>query len=116
MTGECRRYRQKLSKGIVLTLTEESLPVIKKWLADSSPNVRRAIIEGLRIWTGHPYFRDHPQIAVQFWSRLWNDEIGYGRKSVGNALRYVSKKDKELVNIELQLWGCANKRAEQTHK
>ena len=39
---------------------EESLPVIKKWLSDPNPNIKRAVTEGLRIWTGRPYFKDHP--------------------------------------------------------
>jgi len=33
---------------------EQALPVIREWLADPSPNVRRAVTEGLRIWTGRP--------------------------------------------------------------
>ncbi len=49
---------------------EQALPVIKEWLSDSSPNVRRAVTEGLRIWTGRAYFRDHPEIAIQLLSRL----------------------------------------------
>jgi 3-methyladenine DNA glycosylase AlkC len=84
---------------------EQALPVIKEWLSDSSPNVRRAVTEGLRIWTGRPYFRDHPEIAVQLLSRLRDDESEYVRKSVGNAIRDISKKHKELVRNELQRWG-----------
>jgi len=95
---------------------EQALSIIKEWLADSSPNVRRAVTEGLRIWTGRPYFHDHPEVAVQLLSQLRNDESEYVRKSVGNALRDVSKKHKELVRIELQRWDIANKRIEQTHK
>jgi 3-methyladenine DNA glycosylase AlkD len=95
---------------------EQALSVIKEWLADSSPNVRRAVTEGLRIWTGHSYFHDHPEAAIQLLSQLRNDESEYVRKSVGNALRDISKKHKELVKIELQQWDIANKRIEQTHK
>ncbi len=95
---------------------EQTLFVIKEWLGDSSPNVRRAVTEGLRIWTGRPYFRDHPEVAIQLLSELRNDESEYVRKSVGNALRDISKKHKELVKIELQQWDITNKRVEQTHK
>jgi len=95
---------------------EQALSVIKEWLADSSPNVRRAVTEGLRIWTGRPYFQDHPEVAIQLLSQLRNDESEYVRKSVGNALRDISKKHKELIRIELQQWDIANKRIEQTHK
>ncbi len=95
---------------------EQALSVIKEWLADSSPNVRRAVTEGLRIWTGRPYFQDHPEAAIQLLSQLRNDESEYVRKSVGNALRDISKKHKELIRIELQRWKIENKRIEQTHK
>ena len=70
---------------------EQALPVIKEWLADSSPNVRRAVTEGLRIWTGRPFFNDHPEVVIQLLSQLRNDESEYVRKSVGNALRDISK-------------------------
>jgi 3-methyladenine DNA glycosylase AlkC len=49
-------------------------------------------------------------------SQLRNDESEYVRKSVGNALRDISKKHKELIRIELQQWKIENKRIEQTHK
>jgi len=95
---------------------EQTLPIIKEWLADSSPNVRRAVTEGLRIWTGRPYFHDHPEVAIQLLSELRNDESEYVRKSVGNALRDISKKNKELVKIELQRWDITNKQIEHTYK
>ena len=66
---------------------EQSLPSIKEWLADSSPNVRRAVTEGLRIWTGRPYFREHPKVAIQLLSQFRDDESEFVRKSVGNGVR-----------------------------
>ena len=95
---------------------EQALPVIKEWLADSSPNVRRAVTEGLRIWTGRPFFNDHPEVVIQLLSQLRNDESEYVRKSVGNALRDISKKHTELVKIELHKWDITNKHIKQTHK
>ncbi len=95
---------------------EQSLPVIKEWILDSTPNVRRSVTEGLRIWTGRPYFRDHPEIAVQLLSPLRNDESEYVRKSVGNSLRDISKKHKKLIKNELQQWDTSNKRVAQTYK
>jgi 3-methyladenine DNA glycosylase AlkC len=95
---------------------EQALPVIKEWLADSSPNVRRAVTEGLRIWTGRPFFRDHPEVAIQLLSQLRDDESEYVRKSVGNAIRDISKKHKELVRNDLQRWDITNKGIGQTHK
>ena len=95
---------------------EEALPTIKEWLVDSLPNVRRAVTEGLRIWTGRPYFHDHPEVAIQLLSQLRDDESEYVRKSVGNAMRDISKKHKELVKSELHRWDITNKRIGQTYK
>ena len=95
---------------------EKALPVIKEWLADSSPNVRRAVTEGLRIWTGRHYFNAHPQVAINLLSQLRNDESEYVRKSVGNALRDISKKHQDLVKDELCKWDITNKQIKQTHK
>jgi len=95
---------------------ESALPLINQWLANSSPNVRRAVTEGLRIWTGRPYFREHPEVAIQLLSQLRDDDSEYVRKSVGNALRDISKKHGELVHSELQRWDIGNKHVAQTHK
>jgi 3-methyladenine DNA glycosylase AlkD len=95
---------------------EQALPVIRQWLADPSANVRRAVTEGLRIWTGRPYFREHPALAVQLLSPLRDDESEYVRKSVGNALRDISKKHRELVKAELAQWNLSGKRVRQAHR
>ena len=95
---------------------EQSLPVITDWLADSNPNVRRAVTEGLRIWTSRPYFRDHPDIAINLLSRLRDDNSEYVRRSVGNALKDISKKHKALVADDLRSWDLSNKGIKQTYK
>jgi 3-methyladenine DNA glycosylase AlkC len=95
---------------------ENALPVIKEWLTDSNPNVRRAVTEGLRIWTGRSYFRDNPKVAIQLLSQHREDESEYVRKSVGNALRDISKRHNDLVKRELDTWNLRNKQIKQTHK
>lgn len=95
---------------------EDALPVIEEWLGDSNPNVRRAVTEGLRIWTGRSYFRDHPEVAIQLLSQLRNDESEYVRKSVGNALRDISKKHRVLIKNELGNWDITKKQIKQTYK
>ena len=92
------------------------LPVIKEWLTDSNPNVRRAVTEGLRIWTWRLYFREHPEVAIQLLSQLRSDESEYVRKSAGNALRDISKKYNDLVRNQLCTWDITNKQIKQTHK
>jgi 3-methyladenine DNA glycosylase AlkD len=95
---------------------ERALPVIKDWLADPNPNVRRAVTEGLRIWTSKPYLRDHPNTAIKLLSQLRDDDSEYVRRSVGNALRDISRKHKALVKAELQKWDVSNKSIEQTYR
>lgn len=95
---------------------EKSLPVIEDWLADANPNVRRAVTEGLRIWTGRNYFREHPEVAIKLLSQLKADESEYVRKSAGNALRDISRKNKDLIRNELQSWDISDKHVQQTYK
>ena len=95
---------------------EAALPVIDEWLSDPRPNVRRAVTEGLRIWTSRPYFRDHPGDAVSRLSRLRSDSSEYVRKSVVNALRDISKKHPELVAAELRTWSLETTEVAQVYR
>lgn len=95
---------------------EVALPVIDEWLSDPRPNVRRAVTEGLRIWTSRPYFRDRPGDAVSRLSRLRGDSSEYVRKSVGNALRDISKKHPELVAAELRTWSLETTEVAQVYR
>ncbi len=95
---------------------EEALPVIDEWLGDPRPGVRRAVTEGLRIWTSRPYFRDRPGSAIARLSRLRSDANEYVRKSVGNALRDISKKHPELVAAELETWNLETKEVSQVYR
>ncbi|WP_347716480.1 DNA alkylation repair protein [uncultured Actinomyces sp.] len=95
---------------------EAALPVIDEWLSDPRPNVRRAVTEGLRIWTRRPYFRDHPGDAIARLSKLRSDASEYVRKSVGNALRDISKKHPELVAAELRTWSLETTEVAQVYR
>lgn len=95
---------------------ENALPIIKVWLNDSNPNVRRAVTEGLRIWTSRDYFKQNPNIAISLISNLKNDKSEYVRKSVGNALKDISKKHSELIKLELQTWDLSQKTINQVYK
>lgn len=93
-----------------------SLPVIRAWLADKRPTVRRAVTEGLRIWTARPFFHEHPEHAVELLATLRADESEYVRKSVGNALRDISRKHAALVRAEVKTWGKDNKLVAYTYQ
>lgn len=95
---------------------EEALPLIREWLHDDNPSVRRAVSEGLRIWTARSYFRDHPEAAIRLLSALRADESEYVRKSVGSALRDISRKHKSMVNAELKGWDLSDKKIQKTHE
>ena len=95
---------------------EEALPIIDEWLDDTHPNVRRAVTEGLRIWTSRPHFRDNPEDAIRRLAALRSDASAYVRKSVGNALRDISKKHPELVAAELETWDRSSREVTQVYR
>lgn len=95
---------------------EKSLPVIDSWLQDKNPNTRRAVTEGLRIWTSRPYFKENPEEAIRRLADLKNAPSEYVRKSVGNALRDISKKHSALVAAELSAWDLSSKEIHQVYK
>jgi len=95
---------------------QNSITTIDEWLNSDNCNTRRAVTEGLRIWTGRDYFKDNPMEAIKRLSVLNNDESEYVRKSVGNALRDISKKYPKLIETELASWNVSNNRVSQVYK
>lgn len=95
---------------------ESAMPVIDEWLSSSNPNTRRAVTEGLRIWTSRPYFKENPKEAIKRIALLKEDASEYVRKSVGNALRDISRKFPELVKEELESWILESKEIKQVYK
>lgn len=95
---------------------ENSLDIIDEWIRLKNPNNRRAVTEGLRVWTNRKYFREHPEIAIMILSSLKEDESLYVRKSVGNALRDISKKHPKLIEEELKKWDITQPKINQVYK
>ena len=95
---------------------EVSLPLIEEWLNDNNPNVIRAVTEGLRIWTSRPFFKEYPSVAIVLIAKHKGHESEYLRKSVGNALRDISKKHAELIRQEVEQWNLSNPRIMFTYK
>jgi 3-methyladenine DNA glycosylase AlkC len=93
-----------------------ALPTFNTWLNSENPNLRRAITEGLRPWTRFEYFNDHPQEAIKILSKYKEDESEYVRKSVGNALKDIGKKYRELLFTEINHWDLTNRKIAQTYK
>lgn len=94
---------------------EKTLTVIDEWLNHDNSNTRRAVTEGLRIWTSRPYFKENPKEAIRRIANLKEDKSEYVRKSVGNALRDISKKFPELIKDELNTWKLENKEINQVY-
>ena len=94
---------------------EKTLTVIDEWLNHDNPNTRRAVTEGLRIWTSRPYFKENPKEAIRRIANFKEDNSEYVRKSVGNALRDISKKFPELIKDELNTWKLENKEINQVY-
>ena len=76
----------------------------------------RAVTEGLRIWTTRPFFKENPSIAIALIGKHKAHESKYLRKSVGNALRDISKEHAELIRDEVQRWELSNPRILFTYK
>ncbi|CAG5005690.1 hypothetical protein DYBT9275_03630 [Dyadobacter sp. CECT 9275] len=114
------RVQEMLAKAIDeyarITGYEEALPTLQSWLESDNPNVVRAVIEGLRIWTSRPFFKQHPEVAVYLISQHKADASEYVRKSVGNSLRDISKKFPDLINQETSGWDLSDRRISFTHK
>ncbi|MGP1360734.1 DNA alkylation repair protein [Campylobacter sp.] len=95
---------------------EQALPTIDDWLKSANANARRAVSEGLRIWTSRPYFKDNPNDAIWRLASLKDDMSEYVRKSAGNALKDISKKFPNLITTELKSWDLQSKEVAQTYK
>ena len=95
---------------------QNALPTIDEWMKNSNSNTRRAVTEGLRIWTSRPYFKENPMEAIARLAGLREDSSEYVRKSVGNALRDISKKFPELIETELNGWKLDSKETNQVYK
>ena len=102
-------YCKKIGMG-------KALPTISEWLQSPEPNARRAVTEGLRIWTSRAYFKDHPEEAIQRLAALKEDPSEYVRKSVGNALRDISKKFPDFIRKEVETWSLDSKEIKQVYR
>jgi 3-methyladenine DNA glycosylase AlkC len=94
----------------------DSLEIINEWLNNKHENVRRSVTEGLRNWIKRPYFKDNPEEAIRILSKHKTDKSEYVRKSVGNALKDISKTYPELIKKELAKWKLDTKEIEKVYK
>ena len=85
---------------------ERALSEIRAWLRAPSPNLRRAVSEGLRPWTAakRAYFARNPRVAIDLLGTLTDDPSRYVQESVGNALRDIGRKEPAPVLAALRAW------------
>ena len=62
------------------------------------------------------HLKKNPNEAIERIVNLKEDASEYVRKSVGNVLRYISKKFPELIKIELDSWKLESKEIKQIYK
>ncbi len=91
--------RKTLSQNL-----EYSIPLLKIWVKDEKPFIRRFAIEVLRprgVWCSHiPELKENPQIALPILEPLKNEKHRYVQNSIANWLNDASKSQPEFV-IEL---------------
>jgi 3-methyladenine DNA glycosylase AlkC len=95
---------------------ENSIPLIEEWTNDENPNLVRAVTEGLRFWTNRPFFKDNPSLAITLISKHKSHQSEFVRKSVGNALKDISRKYESLLKDELKSWDLSNPLIQFTYK
>lgn len=84
-----------------------SLEWLAELIAHPKANVRRAALEGPRIWTRRPPFVGQPEQAIGFIKGPRTDQSSYVRKSLGNALSDIGKDAPDLVLAEVSAWAAA---------
>lgn len=83
------------------------------WIQDCvrhrTATVRRAAVEGSRVWTARPPFKgqDGAAKALAVFEILRNDDSTYVRKSVGNAMRDIGKKNPAELLDRFSAWSRA---------
>ncbi len=91
--------RKPLSQNL-----EYSIQLLKTWVVDEKPNIRRFAVEVLRprgVWCSHiPKLKENPQMALPILEPLKNENHRYVQNSVANWLNDASKSQPEFV-VEL---------------
>lgn len=73
--------------------------MIGEWLDSDCANVRRAVSERVRVWTSRPYFRDHPQAAIDLLAAHKYDANEHVRRSIGNAICDIGKEAETQMGL-----------------
>ena len=87
---------------------ETGLRLLMPWVRDSSPNIRRCAVEGVRprgVWTAHIVeLKEDPQIGLTLLEPVKSDESDYVRRAVANWLNDASKSRPDWVIEVTERW------------
>jgi len=87
---------------------KRTLAVLKQWIADPDPHVRRLCSEGTRPrlpWAPRiPAFLNNPKPVLPILEKLKNDPVLYVRRSVANNLADIAKDHPELAYKKIETW------------
>lgn len=80
---------------------KDCLEKIKCWIGSENVNIKRAVTEGLRIWTNRDYFKENPKVAIELIASNKATDSEYLLKSIGNDLRDIKKKHPQEIENEI---------------
>ena len=92
----------------VVTDLTRGFRLLKTWVRDKDPNIRRCAIEGTRprgVWTQHiEALKDNPEPGLVLLRHVKSDPSRYVQKAVANWLNDASKSQPDWVRKVCALW------------
>ncbi len=105
-----RESAQMALRELLQVFPDQIILVYKKWILDSNEFTRRCVSESLRpvLVNGRNWIREKPDKAIEILKYINRDPSLYVRKSVGNNLSDISRRNPELVLETLREWLLEN--------
>ncbi|WP_173426608.1 DNA alkylation repair protein [Paenibacillus ehimensis] len=95
--------RESISKQL-----SESLDILREWVRDEDPNIRRFAVESLRpqgVWAKHlAELKKQPELALSLLEEVKSDPVKYVQDSVGNWLNDAGKTNPDWVRRICNAW------------
>jgi 3-methyladenine DNA glycosylase AlkC len=105
-----RESAQMALRELLQVFPNQIFLVYQEWIVDSNEYTRRCVSESLRpvLVNGRNWIREKPEKAIKILKYLNRDPSLYVRKSVGNNLSDISRRQPELVLATLHEWLLEN--------
>ena len=85
-----------------------SQPLMERWLSHSLPAVRKAAVQGPRIWTRRPFFCDNPHKALEILGPSRTDPSSTVRRLTAAAVREIAEDFPEVTRRIVSKWDFPN--------